>query len=867
MPNTARDLARRYLPEPARRRLRSTVASARRKAAEFGREATEKLAVQQAPAARPAASNALVDGLRKGEALPDVLMAELRRQLADKRSAEAMSLAVGLRDRAETADLGRLATGVVACSGGFFELAWSEFREVPAELWGRLAPGEFARSGLKLADRSEALARISELVDLAPGEVEARHWWQILKPVFGVEETELARRVYGRMVEQIDAGKGAGAKGHRNWIRHWIDLEANSPSAPAVPEGRVSFGVVDYGHPDRAGASRNIGDHVQTLASLGHVVRHQGLTYHGPQDLVDLLDQLRSRVRPELARKELDADVQVITIDRDASAYNTIPPNTWTLAFGWFMHPIYGMRFGFPMHDNLLPIFVSFHCNQRSLLTPEAIDYLKKFGPVGCRDWTTVDILLSVGVPAFFSGCLTTTVSTVFPDIADLAPADAPVGYSDVPASRAPKGTDIFKHTREEIRTTPFTTNMYDAVDMLEGFRRDHSKMVTSRLHCYLPVRSLGVPVEFEPKNRADVRFAGLIDITDDEFHAIRTGIIAKLEKVHELIFTGAGPDEVYARWRELTAGDVAQAEERRGRQDPLPAPNADVRREAAEAAAAATHFGAQPASDAVDVAIWVQQNRSLALETLVSSVLAKTDKAINLHLLARHEASDEAAALAGRWPELSVSLVRTDNVGGSLRLANGNRANGRSIDRLLISDLLPDVDRVILLPVESVVLDDIAELADLPLDGKAFAAGRTPGARGASGFGVVHTAALRLRAKTRSAAELRRRMHAAHAFDFDAFNIDVMVLDLALLRERGFVDAVLPLLPEFGLSDREAFHYVTGPDHAALPHRWAVIPTRMAEEDPALVHWADPVKPWQPWATPHRDQWRQRAVQLTSKA
>ena len=33
--------------------------------------------------------------------------------------------------------------------------------------------------------------------------------------------------------------------------------------------------------------------------------------------------------------------------------------------------------------------------------------------------------------------------------------------------------------------------------------------MVTSLLHCYLPMRSLGAAVDFQPKNRSDSRFAG----------------------------------------------------------------------------------------------------------------------------------------------------------------------------------------------------------------------------------------------------------------------------------------------------------------------------------------------------------------------
>ena len=34
--------------------------------------------------------------------------------------------------------------------------------------------------------------------------------------------------------------------------------------------------------------------------------------------------------------------------------------------------------------------------SKRALLTDEAIDYLRRFAPIGCRDWTTVDILLSI---------------------------------------------------------------------------------------------------------------------------------------------------------------------------------------------------------------------------------------------------------------------------------------------------------------------------------------------------------------------------------------------------------------------------------------------------------------------------------------
>src|SRR3712207_4360891 len=114
-----------------------------------------------------------------------------------------------------------------------------------------------------------------------------------------------------------------------------------------------------------------------------------------------------------------------------------------------------------------------------------------------------------------------------------------------------------------------------------------------------------------------------------------------------------------------------------------------------------------------------------------------------------------------------------------------------------------------------------------------------------ASGFGVIHAAAARLDDHTGAARELRRLAHARHAFDFDAFTTDVLVLDLARLRTEGFVSEALSLVEAFGLDDIEVLHHVYGPARATVPHRWAFVPTRMPYRGPGLLHWADRVKPW----------------------
>ena len=125
------------------------------------------------------------------------------------------------------------------------------------------------------------------------------------------------------------------------------------------------------------------------------------------------------------------------------------------------------------------------------------------------------------------------------------------------------------------------------------------------------------------------------------------------------------------------------------------------------------------------------------------------------------------------------------------------------------------------------------------------------------SGFGLIHTAAARLGNRADLAAELRRTAHARHAFDFDAFTGDVMVLDLERLRREGFRERALALAAEFALSELEVLHYLVGPGRAAIPERWATVPTRTPEREPGLIHWADRVKPWDGVLTPERERWR----------
>ena len=753
---------------------------------------------------------------------PAVRVARARARLAEGRRGRVRADAARLKARAATRDAGHAIAAIAAHERGFLALAHAELAEVPTATAAALAPAEWVRSGLAEAPE-QTLGAVRALADADPPELGPEAWYELLAAVFGAGDQPLARALHARFDAAATRAPGAWPDARRRLdsLRDWVAADAGSPTAPAPPAGRRTVAIMDYGHPGVDRASANLGDHVQSIAALGHLVRHREVRLHGRPELTELLDGLGERVRPERARHEVAAEVEVMTVHRDASMYQPIPEDTWVLCFGWYMHAIFTTRFGFPLHDNLRPIFVSFHCNKRDLLTPEAIAYLRRYGPVGCRDWTTVHLLQSCGVPAFFSGCLTTTIDTVFPGSPG-APADAAPAYVDVAPGDVPEGATVYKHSDPAVRRRSFTRNVGDALALLETYRTSHPRVVTSRLHCYLPVRSLGTPVEFRPHNRADVRFDGLMDIDDDAFAAIRDAMNARLERVHAAILAGAPEADVYALWRELAAPDVAAAEARRDRPVALPDP-APAHAAAADRAVAATvHREAEAAGEPVHVAVALPAGAGGQLAALVHSLLEHASRPVHLWVLAR-PGGGARERLAARFPGLALSWVPLRGIRPKLL-------------RLQLPALLPGVDRVVLLPLPSVATGDVAELARLDLEGRAFAAPRRPGTSGISGFGVLHAAGNRLGDRPEVAAELRRSAHARHAFDFDAFTTGVLVADLSRLRDAP----LLAVADAFGLDDRETLHWVAGPGRATVPGRWAWVPTRMPAQGPGLIHWAD---------------------------
>ncbi|MEU2201434.1 glycosyltransferase [Isoptericola sp. NPDC019482] len=738
-----------------------------------------------------------------------------------------------------------LAAGLVAHHRRLYERALAFLDRTDGAAWSK-TPIAFTESLFRV-DPQRGLALTREWLDTPPVTVRARTWHTILRYVFAHGDDALRHEVHDRLVESYrgDEARWPGGADEIAWLARWRNAQRHA-SAPA-PEGRVSFALMDYVQPGKSKTSQNIGDQVQTLASLGHVVRRQNLRFHGAEDIVGFAEDMQSRVRPELRLDGAGADVELYRVDRDGSSFQAFPEGTWLLEFGWHSHDLAATGvWDFPMHENLRPVFVSFHCNKRELLTPEALDYLRAHGPVGCRDWTTVDLLLSLDVPAFFSGCLTTTISTVFPELGS-RPQEATV-YVDAVREPVPAGHENVKQSYREVKARTFTENMRAAVDLLEWYRTSFTHVVTKRLHCYLPSRSLGLEVDFQPANYADVRFAGLHPLDHDAFEAIRKGMIARLEPVLSAIFAGRDADAVYDLWRETVAPEVEAARARHTAQHALPAlPVEPV------AIAAPAVVEAERVDGAVDVVLLPRRDELAHVGEAVRALDAAATSPQRVWVVG-------SALHRVRVPKLSrltqVHKVRT----GGLDLGAVGVSPRQQAHQALLPHLLPDVDRAVVLPVDAVVLGDVTELAALDLGGHPLAARHTSNAD-PSGFGLLYRAARRLDDAPETAYDFYRRIHARHVFDFNAFDTGVMVLDLAQLRENGYAAEALTAMREFRIDAREALHLFVGPHRAELDAAWDHVPTRDLPSDEAkLVHWADSLKPWDEAYVARRELWFDRA-------
>lgn len=825
----------------------------------------EQIAADVRTAAELHAETDFVRALRRGEHINTATEATVRGLLAVRRHVPARALGYGLLVNPATEEAGRLAIAIVAAHQTLTALAFGHLAELPRAVWRTHASTEMFATAF-VCDPVRARHECEALLEDADAAVSDRGWLVAAGAAYGAGERELAARLLEALAEMTDGAPELPDAERRQfeWLLAWVrraparaaEAAALEPS-PAIPV----LGILDYKQPDPIRTSSNLGDYVQTLAAVGNIVRHEGVSFEGSRDLSAAMTRLAERVRPDRRVPGPARRAHVIAVDRDCSSEVPVAPGTWLLAFGWYMQSQFDRRYDFPLHPNLRPIFISFHVNRRALLTPPAIEYLRRHAPIGCRDWTTVYLLLGEGIPAFFSGCLSTTIDTLFEDLP--TPRPDRLGVIDVRltvAELAEVDGELGTHVCPEVRGRDLAANLDAAAAVLDGYRHRYGRILTSRLHCYLPSVALGFEVDFRPSNEADIRFDGLLGLTpgDARLASMQQSLLTKLAAVLRPILDGAAQDDVEAIWRAVCADDVDVARAVMAAGDPPLDPGFDIPAACRTIRLGARRFEARDPREGepVHVALSLDENLREQLPVVVQALVSSTTRPVELWIQTRGLDEDYIEHLASAFEEdASFTFLPCDRVDYGKIASLLRHTTVATMDRLLLPELLPEIDRIAYQDVDALVIGDVSELFDIDLEGTPLAARSSLLGPARSGLEYVYRPARRL--DPAIAGALRRRTHRRIGGEFAGFNAGVLVLDLALMRAEGFCAEFVHHAGRYGMNDQEVLNCYVGPRRAYLPAEWNFWPTQELQEDPKLVHWAGPAKPWQEDAVACAAAWR----------
>lgn len=178
----------------------------------------------------------------------------------------------------------------------------------------------------------------------------------------------------------------------------------------------------------------------------------------------------------------------------------------WRLPYCW------------PPSPAIDPLLVSMHITglgraSEVMTSPASLEYLRRHGPVGCRDYATRHLLESLDVDAYFSGCLTMTLQR--PDVV----RTDHVIITDVPGIGSPDAPELSPVPDVVKRRLLFLSHYTRALNLRLRLQRARSLLqeyaaarlvITSRLHCALPCAAMGTPVLLVVGGRGDPRFGGL---------------------------------------------------------------------------------------------------------------------------------------------------------------------------------------------------------------------------------------------------------------------------------------------------------------------------------------------------------------------
>ena len=747
-----------------------------------------------------------------------------------------------LADDPATRDAGCIGFGVILWKLELYESAYHYFHEADVNKAKELAPFEYFDS-LFFVDQVIGTSEITGYLDTHRSKLSAETRLSLMKVLAKFRSLDLLRAEVKLLL--VDKASLESLSDEDRDLVNWFNRHLNhaEPDAKAIP-GTINIAVMDYKLLDKSRTSRNRGDYVQTLAALSNLLRFQNVEYVGDSKLSKYLNNLKSEIKPERRISGPEVKVQPIAIDRDFSSGREYPENTWLISNGWFMHRNFKGPVDFPYPQNVKPLMVSFHIQDPDVLTDDVVKELKRIEPIGCRDWTTLYRLRDFGIKAFFSGCVTTTVGQVLPSATGTSANK--VAWVEGKLDKTIYGgwqADQFIQVGEQVRDFDLVEGIEDARKMLAEYA-DYKAVTTSRLHCYLPARSMGLKVDFHPKNLSDVRFEGLINLDEAAFNKIRNGIEDKLEITLRAILEGKSEAEVRKLWAEICQPEVEFAEKycttyTKSTESKINVPAAVSILEKSKVTVGANPRGAS----AVDVALALDQNLEDMFPVVIQSLIDNTSREINAHVLTRGLGQAFQERMGKLFPEINFSFYAFDEVDYGDAIALLAHISVSTMDRLFLPELLKDLDKVVYLDIDILIQGDVGYLYDLELGDNVFAGKRTKLKSWASMIKPITRATLQF--EPQKAWDVRRRLHDQADLTARTFNAGILSLNLKLMRAENFTKEHLYLVEQCRMNDQDVFNIYSKDRVLEINPEWNHVPSQDFNDSPKIIHWAGPAKPW----------------------
>lgn len=243
-----------------------------------------------------------------------------------------------------------------------------------------------------------------------------------------------------------------------------------------------AFGYITY-------AVTNVGDYIQSIAA--------------------------KRFLPENA----------IGIDREFIGEFNHPAKVRTIVNGWFMHTkdlswyrtdIPAPQKSWPPSSSIGPLLISIHFWEPFLpyaFTDESIAYLREHGPVGARDYASLQHLQDHGIPSYFSGCLTLTLVNPYTE-KEREEIIYAVDIDEECVTYIKKNTTckvvVLSHLCYFLPLLNENRKLAFAEKILEKYRKAKC-VITRRFHAAMPCLAFETPVLL--LDPADPRFEGIKEL------------------------------------------------------------------------------------------------------------------------------------------------------------------------------------------------------------------------------------------------------------------------------------------------------------------------------------------------------------------